>query len=103
MASIDEGRESPADTSEPFATAQPARHRLISQTVVGAFRRPSLSVKAKRETIAGAADSRMNFTPSNPSEEEVRRFYALYGQRMEPNGRTASGLADASDHPKAAS
>lgn len=92
MSRISEDQESCDADLPPLAGRQSARHRLVSQRVIGTTRGPSLDLLVKRYKVPGAVDPRMNSEPSTPSEEEVRRFYALYGQRFEPTGRRADAL-----------
>ncbi len=64
--------------------SQDIRHRLTSLPFVGSFARPSQSMAAKHIRVPGAQDPRDkgSESPKVPSEEEVRRFYSLYGNQF---------------------
>lgn len=83
LASIDEGSR---ETSEGSDGA--VRHRMTSLDVVGPYSRPSMSIEAKKKMrrvkSVKASDPRDSSDIGTPTEEDIRRFYALYG----PNGVT---------------
>ncbi len=102
LSPIDEDRAAQGPAGDRMAQAQPAGHRMFSRTFVSSFYRPSASIRHPDRPVRGAADARdaaRAVPDGKPSAEEIRRFYALYGQPIRAFGTKTEEPAPAQAGP----